>query len=119
MITRIQQNIKGSGYHRIYSFQDIIKIKLVNKLREAGVSLQKIRIALKNVKQILGKNINISDVSIFSDGKSIYVITNNNEMLDLIKQGQAVFGISLGPIHTETEAEIHSLYPEKISATNA
>ena len=105
------RNIKGSGYHRIYSFQDIIKIKLVNKLREAGVSLQKIRVALKNV--------NISDVSIFSDGKSIYVITNNNEMLDLIKQGQAVFGISLGPIHTETEAEIHSLYPDKISATNA
>ena len=113
------RNIKGSGYHRIYSFQDIIKIKLVNKLREAGVSLQKIRVALKNIKQILGKNINISDVSIFSDGKSIYVITNNNEMLDLIKQGQAVFGISLGPIHTETEAEIHSLYPDKISATNA
>jgi len=112
-------NIKGSGYHRIYSFQDIIKRKLVNKLREAGVSLQKIRLALKNVKQILGKNINISDVSIFSDGKSIYVITNNNEMLDLIKQGQAVFGISLGPIHTETEAEIYSLYPDKISATNA
>ena len=54
-----------------------------------------------------------------SDGKSIYVITSNNEMLDLIKQGQAVFGISLGPIHTETEAEIHSLYPEKISAKNA
>ena len=47
------RNIKGSGYHRIYSFQDIIKIKLVNKLREAGVSLQKIRLALKNVKQIL------------------------------------------------------------------
>ena len=113
------RNIKGSGYHRIYSFQDIIKIKLVNKLREAGVSLQKIRLALKNVKQILGKNIDISDVSIFSDGKSIYVITNNNEMLDLIKQGQAVFGISLGPIHTETEAEIYSLYPEKISVTNA
>ena len=44
----------------------------MNKLREAGVSLQKIRIALKNVKQILGKNINISDVSIFSDGKSIF-----------------------------------------------
>ena len=40
------RNIKGSGYHRIYSFQDIIKIKLVNKLREAGVSLQKIRICL-------------------------------------------------------------------------
>ena len=58
-------------------------------------------------------------MKIFRENEQIYVITNNNEMLDLIKQGQAVFGISLGPIHTETEAEIHSLYPEKISATNA
>ena len=59
------RNLKGSGFHRIYSFQDIIQIKLVNKLREAGVSLQKIRIALKNIDSILGDNINISDVSVF------------------------------------------------------
>ena len=113
------RNIKGSGFHRIYSFQDIVKIKLVNKLRDAGVSLQKIRIALKNIKKILGKNINMSDISLFSDGKSIYVVTDNNEMLDLLRKGQAVFGISLGPVHTETEAEIFSLFPEKISANNA
>ena len=97
----------------------IPKDKLVNKLREAGVSLQKIRIALSNVNEILGKNMKITDISIFSDGHSIYVITDNNEMLDLLRKGQAVFGISLGPVHTETEAEIFSLYPEKISVNNA
>jgi DNA-binding transcriptional MerR regulator len=113
------RNIKGSGFHRIYSFQDIIQIKLVNKLRKAGVSLQKIRIALKNIENILGDNINISDVSVFSDGKSIYVISDNDQMLDLLKKGQAVFGISLGPVHTEAEAEIFSLYPNKVSTKNA
>ena len=113
------RNLKGSGFHRVYSFQDIIQIKLVNKLREAGVSLQKIRIALKNIESILGDNINISDVSVFSDGKSIYVISDNDQMIDLLKKGQAVFGISLGPVHTEAEAEIFSLYPEKVSAKNA
>ena len=112
------RNIKGSGFHRIYSFNDIILVKLVKKLRSAGVSLQKIRIALKNVNKILGKNSNISDVSIFSDGSSIYVLSDNDQMIDLLKKGQAVFGISLGPVHTETEAEIFSLYPEKISAQN-
>ena len=45
LISASIRNLKGSGFHRIYSFQDIIQIKLVNKLREAGVSLQKIRIA--------------------------------------------------------------------------
>ena len=112
------RNIKGSGFHRIYSFNDIVLVKLVKKLRSAGISLQKIRIALKNVNNLLGKNSNISDVSIFSDGASIYVLTDNDQMIDLLKKGQAVFGISLGPVHTETEAEILSLYPDKASAAS-
>ena len=118
LITASVRNIKGSGFHRIYSFNDIVLVKLVKKLRSAGISLQKIRIALKNVNKILGKNSNISDVSIFSDGSSIYVLTDNDQMIDLLKKGQAVFGISLGPVHTETEAEILSLYPDKVSAAN-
>ena len=113
------RSIKGSGFHRIYSFQDIIQIKLVNKLREAGVSLQKIRLALTNMENVLGEDINISDVTVFSDGKSIYVISDNDQMIDLLKKGQAVFGISLGPVRTEAEAEIFSLYPDKVSARNA
>ena len=118
LITASVRNIKGSGFHRIYSFNDIVLVKLVKKLRSAGISLQKIRIALKNVNNLLGKNSNISDVSIFSDGASIYVLTDNDQMIDLLKKGQAVFGISLGPVHTETEAEILSLYPDKVSAAN-
>ena len=118
LINASVRNIKGSGFHRIYSFNDIVLVKLVKKLRSAGISLQKIRIALKNVNKILGKNSNISDVSIFSDGSSIYVLTDNDQMIDLLKKGQAVFGISLGPVHTETEAEILSLYPDKVSAAN-
>ena len=113
------RSLKGSGFHRIYSFQDIIQIKLVNKLREAGVSLQKIRLALTNMENVLGEDINISDVTVFSDGKSIYVISDNDQMIDLLKKGQAVFGISLGPVRTEAEAEIFSLYPDKVSARNA
>ena len=112
------RNIKGSGFHRIYSFNDIVLVKLVNKLRDAGISLQKIRIALSNVKSIIGQSKNISDVTIFSDGSSIYVITENDQMIDLLKKGQAVFGISLGPFQNETEAEIFSLYTDKISQSN-
>ena len=118
LISASIRNIKGSGFHRIYSFNDIVLVKLVNKLRSAGISLQKIRIALKNISKILGKNTNISDMSVFSDGTSIYVLTENDQMIDLLKKGQAVFGISLGPVHTETEAEILSLYPDKISSAN-
>ena len=112
------RNIKGSGFHRLYSFNDIVLVKLVNKLRDAGISLQKIRVALENVSKLLGKKKNVTDVSIFSDGSSIYILTENDQMIDLLRKGQAVFGISLGPVQTETEAEVFSLFPEKISAEN-
>ena len=81
-------------------------------------SWKKCQKKMENVNNLLGKNSNISDVSIFSDGASIYVLTDNDQMIDLLKKGQAVFGISLGPVHTETEAEILSLYPDKVSAAN-
>ena len=87
-------------------------------MRDAGISLQKIRVALENISKLLGKKKNVTDVSIFSDGSSIYILTENDQMIDLLKKGQAVFGISLGPVHTETEAEVFSLFPEKISAEN-
>ena len=77
-----------------------------------------LRVTLENVSKLLGKKKNVTDVSIFSDGTSIYVLTENDQMIDLLKKGQAVFGISLGPVHTETEAEIFSLFPEKISVQN-
>jgi len=73
---------------------------------------------LENISKLLGKKKSVTDVSIFSDGSSIYILTENDQMIDLLKKGQAVFGISLGPVHTETEAEILSLYPDKVSAAN-
>ena len=104
--------------HSYKPTKDRFLVKLVNKLRDAGISLQKIRIALKNISKFIGNKQNVTDVSIFSDGSSIYVLTENDQMIDLLKKGQAVFGISLGPVHTETEAEIFSLFPEKISVQN-
>ena len=85
------RNIKGSGFHRLYSFNDIVLVKLVNKLRDAGISLQKIRIALKNVSNLLGKEQSVTDVSIFSDGSSIYVLTESDQMLDLLKRSSSIW----------------------------
>ena len=76
------RNIKGSGFHRLYSFNDIVLVKLVNKLRDAGISLQKIRVALENVSKLLGKKKNVTDVSIFSDGTSIYCLLYTSDAAD-------------------------------------
>ena len=106
------RNIKGSGHHRTYSFEDILKVKIVKNLRDAGMSLQKIRQALTALEKIMGSNSNYSDVTVVSDGQSIYASRDELEFIDILKKGQAVFGISLAPVKEEVERIVIDLWPE-------
>ena len=104
------RNIKGSGHHREYSFEDILKIKIIKNLRDAGMSLQKIRIALNSLQKLLDTGVSYSDVTVVSDGQSIYASKNENDFIDILRKGQAVFGISLGPVHDEVEQQVIDLW---------
>ena len=82
-------------------------------LRNGGMSLQKIRIALKALQKILDTGVSFSDVTVVSDGQSIYASKNENDFIDILRKGQAVFGISLGPVHDEIEQQVINLWPSK------
>ena len=107
------RNLKGSGHHREYSFEDLLRVKIIKNLRNGGMSLQKIRIALKALKKILDTGVSFSDVTVVSDGQSIYASKNENDFIDILRKGQAVFGISLGPVHEEIEQQVINLWPSK------
>ena len=107
------RNLKGSGHHREYSFEDLLRVKIIKNLRNGGMSLQKIRIALKALQKILDTGVSFSDVTVVSDGQSIYASKNENDFIDILRKGQAVFGISLGPVHEEIEQQVINLWPSK------
>jgi len=117
LITSSLRNIKGSGHHRTYSFEDILKVKIVKNLRDAGMSLQKIRQALAALEKTMGSDSNYSDVTVVSDGQSIYASRDESEFIDILKKGQAVFGISLGPVKEEVERIVIDLWPEDDKAS--
>ena len=106
------RSIKGSGHHREYSFEDLLKVKIVKNLRDAGMSLQKIRKALQSLEQIMKTETNYSDITVVSDGTSIYASKNEDDFIDILKKGQAVFGISLGPVTKEIEKVVVNLMPD-------
>ena len=111
------RNIKGSGHHRTYSFEDLLKVKIIKNLREAGMSLQKIRQALKALQKLMGSDSNYSDVTVVSDGQSIYASRDEMQFIDILKKGQAVFGISLGPVQEEVERIVIDLWPSDIEVS--
>lgn len=85
---------RGSGSQRLYSFRDILMLKVVKRLLDAGVSLQQIRVAIDHLRSNGAED--LSRVTLMSDGVSVYECTNDNEVIDLLHGGQGMFAIALG-----------------------
>lgn len=100
----------GSGSQRLYSFEDIVQLKVVKRLLDTGVSLQRIRSAIDFVRE---RGLSLEHVTLLSDGKTVYALDDQREIIDLIQQGQGVFAIALDPVYAELEAEITQLTAER------
>lgn len=98
---------KGSGSQRLYSFKDILVLKIVKRLLDAGVSLQQVRQA---VSQLHHRGVeDLASITLMSDGASVYECTSTDEVIDLLQGGQGVFGIAVGRVWREVEGSLAEL----------
>ncbi len=113
LITPSVQEASGSGSQRLYSFSDVVQLKVVKRLLDAGMSLKKIRKAMEILSVELASESPLTDVTLLSDGITIYAAHSASEVVDVFKGGQGVFGIAVGPVQDELVGEIHRLYPDQ------
>ncbi len=107
----------GSGSQRLYSFKDILVLKVVKKLLDTGVSLQQIREAINHLK---ARNVDdLASITLMSDGATVYECTSANEIYDLVQGGQGVFGIAIGSVWNEIEAKLVSFPSQHVSELDA
>ena len=97
----------GSGNQRLYSFRDMLLLKVVKRLLDAGVSLQNIRAATTYLRARSAET--LADITLMSDGASVYECTSNDEVIDLVRQGQGVFGIAVGQVWRELAGTLTDL----------
>jgi len=112
LITPSIQNAQGSGSQRLYSFTDVIQLKVIKRLLDAGMSLKKIRQAMEILRDQLRSEQPLRDVTLLSDGQTIFAAHSSAEVVDVFRKGQGVFGIAVGPVQAELEGELHELYPD-------
>jgi DNA-binding transcriptional MerR regulator len=101
----------GSGTQRLYSFRDILLLKVIKRLLDAGVSLQQIRQAVAHLRA-RGTD-DLTRVTLMSDGATVYECTSNDEVIDLLQGGQGVFGIAIGGVWREIEGSLAELPSER------
>lgn len=106
----------GSGTARLYGFRDILVLKVVKRLLDTGVSLQQIRTAITHLRD-RGVD-DLAEITLMSDGASVYECTSAEEVIDLVQGGQGVFGIAVGRVWREVEGSLASLPSERAADDN-
>ncbi len=103
---------KGSGSQRLYSFRDILVLKMVKRLLDLGMSLVNVRAAIDHLRE-RGVD-DLASVTLVSDGATVYEITSPDELVDLLAGGQGVFAIAVGKVASETRGQLAALPAERL-----
>ena len=101
----------GSGTQRLYSFRDLLILKVIKRLIDAGISLQQIRTAIEHLRARGADD--LTEVTLMSDGVSVYECTTDDQVIDLLRGGQGMFGIALGGVWRDIEGTLLSLPSER------
>jgi DNA-binding transcriptional MerR regulator len=105
------QAATGSGSQRLYSFNDLLQLKVVKSLTDAGASLQKVRQAIEYVRNNLADD--WAQVTIVADGGGVYACTSDAEVVDLLRSGQGVLGavVAVGRVRDQLAGTLRELRP--------
>ena len=95
---------RGSSSQRLYSFRDILVLKVVKRLLDTGISTMPIRAAVQHLRDHGTEG--LTQVTLMSDGVSVYECTSADEVVDMFHGAQGVFGIGLGRVWREVEGDL-------------
>lgn len=111
------RNPSGSGTQRLYSFRDILVLKIIKRLLDTGVSLQQIRVAVTHLRERGVQD--LANITLMSDGASVYECTSDDEVIDLVRGGQGVFGIAVGSVWREIQGQLAEMPSERAEDESA
>ena len=93
----------GSGTQRLYSFQDLVTLRVIKSLLDTGVSLQRVRNAVEHLRDM---DRPLTEVTLMSDGRGVYEADSPEAVVDLLRSGQGVFAIALDRVWDDVESAL-------------
>ena len=107
----VKPSVQGTGGRpgvpRLYSFRDLVALKVVRSLLDGGMSLQRIRRAWEFLNRRAGLDQHLSEVKLVTDGVSIFkVCRKQGEVLDALEEGQLAFFVAIDEIARSVDANV-------------
>jgi len=105
----------GYGSVRLYSFIDLVQLRVAKTLKDKGLSVQKIRKSINYLKKTFPEiQKPLAEMRLITDGETIFVLTENKEViLDTLSKSQMVMSIAIGKIIEELKGEVEKISKER------
>ena len=95
----VQQTGGRPGVPRMYSFRDLVALKVVKSLLDGGMSLQRVRRAWDYLNKTAKLDQHLAEVKLVTDGRSVFkVVRREGEVLDALRQGQMAFFVAIDEV---------------------
>lgn len=103
----IQTTDGRPGRRRIYSFRDLVGLRVVKSLLDNGLSIQRVRRAWDYLRRTGDMDDQLADVKLVTDGQSIFAVAHDEtELLDALRQGQLAFFVRIDEIAQDVEDDV-------------
>lgn len=110
----VQQTGGRPGVPRLYSFRDLVALRVVKSLLDGGMSLQRVRRAWEFLNRRAKLDQHLAEVKLITDGQSIFkVARRNGEILDALKNGQLAFFVAIDDIASSVEADVRQFREDR------
>ncbi len=97
---------KGSGSQRRYSYQDLVELKVIKQLLDAGISLKAARGAVEYLRTNMGEH--IGSARLVLSGDNPLLVRDDGQLIDLLRKGQGVLNVvPLEGLVQQLDAAIH------------
>lgn len=107
----VSPSIQGTGgrpgVRRLYSFRDLVALRVVRSLLDNGMSLQRVRRAWDYLRREGDMEHHLADIKLVTDGRSIFQVSSDEgELMDALRQGQLAFFVAIDEIAREVEEDV-------------
>ncbi len=103
----IQSTGGRPGKRRLYSFRDLVALRVVRSLLDNGMSVQRVRRAWDYLRRTADMDSHLSEVRLVTDGQSIFQVASDEaELVDALREGQLAFFVAIDQIAREVEEDV-------------
>ena len=95
------------GVKRLYSFRDLVSLRVIRYLLDGGMSLQRVRKAIEFLRKKANLDEHLSELKLVTDGNSIFQIAKNEgEIMDALREGQMSFFLAIDDVARSVDSKV-------------